>query len=63
MASLLGLLLAWAFIFGLQILSRPSCSGNRSGAIRRWCRLMVLGGVQLIAIGIMGEYIGKIPSK
>jgi glycosyltransferase involved in cell wall biosynthesis len=65
LASLLGLLLAGAaLVFGLQILIetfffRQSVPGYPSLVVG----LMVLGGVQLIMIGIMGEYIGKILSE
>jgi hypothetical protein len=62
LASLLGLMLATAaFIFGLQILTetfvfREAVPGYPSLVVG----LMVLGGVQLIMIGIVDEYIGKI---
>jgi glycosyltransferase involved in cell wall biosynthesis len=65
LASLLGVLLAGAaFVFGMQILIetvlyRQSVPGYPSVIVG----LMVLGGVQLIMIGIMGEYIGKILSE
>src|SRR6516162_2984062 len=65
LASLLGLLLAGAaFVFGVQILIETlvfeqSVPGYPSVIVG----LMVLGGVQLIMIGIMGEYIGKILSE
>lgn len=65
LASLLGVLLAAtalvfgammvfeAFIYGVSVPGYPSVVVG----------LMVLGGVQLIMIGIMGEYIGKILSE
>src|SRR5438046_1709844 len=65
LASLLGLLLAgFAFIFGTQILVETvffhqSVPGYPSVIVG----LMVLGGVQLIMIGIVGESIGKILSE
>jgi glycosyltransferase involved in cell wall biosynthesis len=65
LASLLGLLLAaTALIFGGIILVQTliyeeSVPGYPSLIVG----LMVLGGVQLIMIGIMGEYIGKILSE
>jgi polyisoprenyl-phosphate glycosyltransferase len=65
LASLLGLLLAAAaFIFGLQILVETfvfeqTVPGYPSLVVG----LMVLGGVQLMMIGIMGEYLGKILSE
>jgi polyisoprenyl-phosphate glycosyltransferase len=61
-ASLLGLLLAGgAFIFGLQILIETVFYGESvPGYPSLVVGLMVLGGVQLIMIGIVGEYIGKI---
>jgi hypothetical protein len=62
---LLGLLLAiGAFIFGVQILIETVVYGQRvPGYPSVIVGLMVLGGVQLIMIGIMGEYIGKILSE
>ena len=65
LASLLGLLLAAsALVFGGIILVQTlvyeeSVPGYPSLIVG----LMVLGGVQLIMIGIMGEYIGKILSE
>src|SRR5262245_20664837 len=65
LASLLGLLLAAAaFIFGVQILIETFVFGESvPGYPSVIVGLMVLGGVQLIMIGIMGEYIGKILSE
>jgi glycosyltransferase involved in cell wall biosynthesis len=65
LASLLGLLLAaGAFIFGVQILVETMIFGQSvPGYPSVVVGLMVLGGVQLIMIGIMGEYIGKILSE
>ena len=65
LASLLGLLLATAaFIFGVQILIETVIFGQSvPGYPSVIVGLMVLGGVQLIMIGIMGEYIGKILSE
>jgi glycosyltransferase involved in cell wall biosynthesis len=65
LASLLGLLLAAAaFIFGVQILLETFVFGESvPGYPSVIVGLMVLGGVQLIMIGIMGEYIGKILSE
>ena len=64
-ASLLGLLLAGAaFVFGVQILFETLLYGKDvPGYPSVVVGLMVLGGVQLIMIGIMGEYIGKILSE
>jgi glycosyltransferase involved in cell wall biosynthesis len=64
-ASLLGLLLAGgAFVFGMQILIETVVFGQSvPGYPSVVVGLMVLGGVQLIMIGIMGEYIGKILSE
>ncbi len=64
-ASLLGLLLAGgAFVFGMSILSETILFGKQvPGYPSVVVGLMVLGGVQLIMIGIMGEYIGKILSE
>jgi polyisoprenyl-phosphate glycosyltransferase len=65
LASLLGLLLAaGAFVFGVQILIETLVFGQSvPGYPSVIVGLMVLGGVQLIMIGIMGEYIGKILSE
>src|ERR1700724_1044067 len=65
LAARLGLLLAAAgFIFGAQILIETFVFGqSRPGYPSMIVGLMVLGGVQLIMIGIMGEYIGKILSE
>jgi glycosyltransferase involved in cell wall biosynthesis len=64
-ASLLGLLLAGAaLIFGTQILIETFVYGQSvPGYPSVVVGLMVLGGVQLVMIGIMGEYIGKILSE
>jgi glycosyltransferase involved in cell wall biosynthesis len=64
-ASLLGLLLAaGAFLFGLSILWETFTTGKSvPGYPSLVVGLMTIGGVQLIMIGIMGEYIGKILSE
>ncbi|MGO4712385.1 glycosyltransferase family 2 protein [Bradyrhizobium sp. 2TAF24] len=64
-ASLLGLLLATAaFLFGLSILWETVVSGKSvPGYPSLVVGLMTLGGVQLLMIGIVGEYIGKILSE
>ncbi len=64
-ASLLGLLLAVAALcFGASILWETLFQGQSvPGYPSLVVGLMVLGGVQLIMIGIMGEYIGKILSE
>src|SRR3979411_27561 len=64
-ASLLGVLLATvAFLFGLSILWETWTTGK---SVPRYLALvigvMTIGGVQLIMIGIVGEYIGKILSE
>jgi glycosyltransferase involved in cell wall biosynthesis len=65
LASLLGLLLAGgAFVFGMQILIETLLFGQSvPGYPSVVVGLMVLGGVQLLMIGIMGEYIGKVLSE
>ena len=64
-ASLLGLLLAvGALGFGASILWETLVHGKSvPGYPSVVVGLMVLGGVQLIMIGVMGEYIGKILSE
>ncbi len=64
-ASLLGLLLAFvAFLFGLSIMWETFVSGKSvPGYPSLVVGLMTIGGVQLIMIGIVGEYIGKILSE
>src|SRR6476620_7342931 len=64
-ASLLGGLLALtAFIFGLTILWEVLTTGKQvPGYPSLMIGLMTIGGVQLIMIGIVGEYIGKILSE
>jgi glycosyltransferase involved in cell wall biosynthesis len=65
LASLLGLLLAFgAFLFGLSILWETWVSGKSvPGYPSLVVGLMTIGGVQLIMIGVLGEYIGKILSE
>jgi glycosyltransferase involved in cell wall biosynthesis len=64
-ASLLGILLAaGALVFGLWILVETfvyeqSVPGYPSLIVS----IMVIGGVQLLMIGVMGEYIGKVLSE
>jgi polyisoprenyl-phosphate glycosyltransferase len=65
LASLLGALLATvAFLFGLSILWETWTTGKSvPGYPSLVVGLMTIGGVQLIMIGIVGEYIGKILSE
>jgi glycosyltransferase involved in cell wall biosynthesis len=62
LASVLGLLIAGvAFIFGIEILIETVIYGKDvPGYPSLIVGLMVLGGVQLLMIGIMGEYIAKV---
>jgi polyisoprenyl-phosphate glycosyltransferase len=64
-ASLLGLLLAGsALLFGLWILLQTLIFGQDvPGYPSVVVGLMVLGGVQLIMIGVLGEYVGKLLSE
>jgi glycosyltransferase involved in cell wall biosynthesis len=64
-ASLLGVLLATgAFLFGLSIVWEVWTTGKQvPGYPSLVVGLMTIGGVQLIMIGIVGEYIGKILSE
>jgi glycosyltransferase involved in cell wall biosynthesis len=65
LASLLGLLLAFsALIFGATMLFEVLVYGVAvPGYPSVVVGLMVLGGVQLVMIGVLGEYIGKILSE
>ncbi len=62
MAIWLGLLLALtAFIYGGQIVYETLMYGEKvPGYPSLFVGVMVLGGVQLIMLGVVGEYIGKI---
>jgi len=64
-ASLLGVLLAaGAFLFGLSIMWETLVDGKSvPGYPSIIVGVMTIGGVQLIMIGIVGEYIGKILSE
>jgi glycosyltransferase involved in cell wall biosynthesis len=64
-ASLLGLLLATtALLFGAWILVQTILYGQDvPGYPSLVVGLMVLGGVQLIMIGVLGEYVGKLLSE
>ena len=64
-ASMLGILLAvLALIFGIQILIQTLVYGQDvPGYPSLFVGMMVLGSVQLIMIGVLGEYIGKLLSE
>ncbi|HMN50999.1 MAG: glycosyltransferase family 2 protein [Xanthobacteraceae bacterium] len=64
-ASLLGLLLSGtAFLFGLWILAETLILGkNVPGYPSVIVGIMVIGGVQLLVLGVIGEYIAKILSE
>ena len=61
-ATMLGTVLALiAFVYGLQIVYETLVYGeNVPGYPSLFVGIMVLGGVQLIMLGVLGEYIGKI---
>ncbi len=65
LASLLGILLALsAIVLGINIVIETWVFGHSvPGYPSLFVGIMVLGGVQLIMIGVMGEYIGKILSE
>src|SRR6185503_6550772 len=65
MASLLGLLMATsALLFGASMLLQTLLyGGDVPGYPSLVVGLMVLGGVQLLMIGVLGEYIGKLLSE
>jgi polyisoprenyl-phosphate glycosyltransferase len=62
LATVLGMVLALiAFMYGLQIVYETLVYGTKvPGYPSLFVGVMVLGGVQLIMIGVVGEYIGKI---
>jgi glycosyltransferase involved in cell wall biosynthesis len=64
-ASLLGLLLAAvALLFGVEILIETIVYGKDvPGYPSLVVSVMVIGGVQLLMIGVLGEYIGKLLSE
>ncbi|MBN9602257.1 MAG: glycosyltransferase family 2 protein [Afipia felis] len=64
-ASLLGMLIAlFALLFGLSIMWETLTTGKSvPGYPSLVVGMMTLGGVQLIVIGVLGEYIGKILSE
>jgi glycosyltransferase involved in cell wall biosynthesis len=61
-ATMLGVVLAViAFIYGLQIVYETLVYGEQvPGYPSLFVGIMVLGGMQLIMLGVLGEYIGKI---
>ena len=61
-ATMLGTVLALiAFVYGLQIVYETLVYGEKvPGYPSLFVGIMVLGGVQLIMLGVLGEYIGKI---
>jgi hypothetical protein len=65
LASLLGLILAvTALFFGIEILIQTLIYGQDvPGYPSLVVSVMVIGGVQLIMIGVLGEYIGKLLSE
>jgi glycosyltransferase involved in cell wall biosynthesis len=64
-ASMLGVLIAFvALLFGLSIMWETLTTGESvPGYPSLVVGMMTLGGVQLIVIGVLGEYIGKILSE
>src|SRR5580658_8639374 len=53
-----------AFLYALLVIGFKLCGANAPGYTRGWASTIVavlfLGGVQLISLGILGEYIGRI---
>ena len=65
MASLFGAVLAsFAFLYGVVIMIETLVFGhNVPGYPSLFVGMMFIGGVQLLMIGVLGEYIGKILSE
>ncbi|MBN8941531.1 MAG: glycosyltransferase family 2 protein [Rhizobiales bacterium] len=65
MASLFGAILATiAFVYGLVIMAETLVFGHVvPGYPSLFVGMMFIGGVQLLMIGVLGEYIGKILSE
>ena len=61
-ATMLGLIIALAaFVYGAQIVYETLLYGGKvPGYPSLFVGVMVLGGVQLMMLGVLGEYIGKI---
>src|SRR5580692_1281657 len=61
-ATMLGVIIAFiAFCYGLQIVYETLVYGEKvPGYPSLFVGIMVLGGMQLIMLGVVGEYIGKI---
>ena len=61
-ATMLGAVIAlFAFVYGLKIAYETLVYGERViGYPSLFVSIMVLGGMQLIVLGVVGEYIGKI---
>ena len=64
-ASFLGLLLAaGAILFGIEVIVETFLFGKDvPGYPSLVVSIMVIGGVQLMMIGVLGEYIGKMLSE
>lgn len=56
MSALSVVALAWAFIAKIGGFSEPGWSSTM-------CSIWLVGGLQLLCLGIIGEYIGKIYSE
>jgi glycosyltransferase involved in cell wall biosynthesis len=61
-ATMLGAVIAlFAFVYGVKIVYETLVYGERvPGYPSLFVSIMVLGGMQLIVLGVVGEYIGKI---
>jgi Glycosyltransferases involved in cell wall biogenesis len=61
MISVLGFLTCMASLFGIIItVIQKICGVTVSGWSSMICILLLLGGIQLLSLGVIGEYIGKI---
>lgn len=63
-ASVVGSLVSLAaFCYLIYVVAKTLIFGERAGLSTLLCCILLLGGMQLLALGIIGEYIGRIFSE